>query len=456
MQFGRTQVVDGHNTIYQRGCADIMARFLTLPIRRCGYHAISQYCSRTRNNANDLAAYIDQRISNSRLLSNPQIKSDVAASLHNEARGIFLWVKLIIQELEKQRTLAGVRAVLQSLPLGMESLYNRILESLDHILRDQQPRITSEVFGWIACAARLMTVPELTKGIELSLPDIGELLDLKIVLQEDCGALVSVSTSSLVQFIHQTAHQYLCSDRCSPKRFAVNRIDMHKRIATVCLKYLCTKKLPSQLSLLRFKPADKESINQMYPLLGYAAMYWPEHISFDDINGDSDLVQKLETFLTSNSLLLAMETVLTLHGIEALRVWYAQLCQFKDRFHDLPQILVQFIGDLQHLISHYGHVLDENPNEIHYLIDECFPQDSHFWKHFGHHEITFASGHCEEWDPCIALLDNIHVDCIAISPSHYLAAADADWDIDTEYAYPSGDLPFSQMGWLRDSDDIQR
>src|SRR5208282_2243368 len=137
-----------------------------------------------------------------------------------------------------------------------------------------------------------------------------------------------------------------------------------------------------------------------------------------------DLIQKLETFLTSTNLLLAMETVLTLHGIESLRVWYARLCRLKDRFHELPQILEQFTGDLQYLISHYGHVLDENPNEVHYLIDECFPQNSHFWKYFGHHEIEFASGHCEDWNPCIALLDNIHVNCIAISPSHYLAAAD--------------------------------
>ena len=371
----------------------------------------------------DLTAFIEQRIRRSRLLRNQELQSELYRTLKAESRGIFLWVRLILDELDKQRSVSGVRAVLRSLPLGMESLYQRILESLEHILQDQQPRIVSEAFGWIACAERVLEVSELTAAIELSLPDIGRLLDLNVVLQEDCGALVTVSTSNLVQFIHQTAQQYICSDRCTPESFAVTEGSMNKRMTGACLKYLCDSRLPIKLAPRRFQSPNKEAIREKYGFLIYAAMYWPNH--FIRSNCDTpDLYEALEAFLTRKPLLLALETVLTFGGIEALRSWYQHLSTAVKRGQEWPSMLVTFTNDLYRLICHYGHVLDANPNEVHFLLDERFPRNSHFWTYLGHHDINFLSGQPEDWDPCLSILDIVHVNCLAVGGGPYLAAAD--------------------------------
>jgi GPI inositol-deacylase, winged helix domain len=364
-------------------------------------------------------------------LSKPQIRNQVATALRKEARGIFLWVKLIVQELEKQRTLTGVRDVLQSLPLGMENLYARILEALLCILRDEQSRITAAVFGWIACVTRPLRVDELTKAIELTLPDIGELLDLTIVLQEDCGALVSVTTTSIVQFIHQTAHQYVCSDRCS-STFAVDRVEMHKKITKVCITYLSRAGL-SEEAPTRFQCADKEQLAEKFPLLSYAAMYWPEHLALADIENDVDLVETLSTFLLSSNLLFAIEIAVTIGGVDSLRHWLVCLAKCKGKIPTRPRegIVDKFVVDLQHVVYQYGHVLNKFPSEIYYIVDECFPRTSYFWNYFSHpefsvtSEITFASGQSEEWDPCVVIFDNVHVNSIAVNSPEYLAAADA-------------------------------
>ena len=372
----------------------------------------------------DMTAYIEQRVSKSRLLSNPQVRMLVTAALHKEARGIFLWVKLILQELEQQRTLTGVLAALRSLPLGMESLYTRILQTLDHVLRDERTRIASAIFGWIACAARPMSVDELTDAVQWSLPDIGELLDLKAIVQEDCGALVSVSTTSLVQFIHHTVHQYLCSERCS-HTFAVDPAAMHEKIATVCLTYLSDNKLRAKLTSSRLQWAERVKITDRLPLLGYAVLYWVDHIIATNIC--SNLLEKLTSFLRSENLLVVIEAAVMIAGVGSINRWAVQLLKCNVFSRNDPRLieLQRFAADLQHVVRHYGHVLNERPDEIHNLINQCFPVNSFFWKYFGRNEIRFMSGQCEEWDPCIAVLDYIHVNCIAVSKNGYFTLADA-------------------------------
>lgn len=369
------------------------------------------------DNAEDITAYIEQRVNKSRLLSDHRVRTQVTAALHKEARGIFLWVKLILQELEQQWTLAGVTATLQSLPLGMESLYNRILETLDHVLKDERIRIASAIFGWIACAARPMSVDELTHAVQWSLPDIGELLNLNAIVQKDCGALVSVSTTSLVQFIHHTVHQFVCSGRCS-STLAVDPVRMHEKIATICLSYLLDSPIQANITLSQAKIADN------LPLLHYAVLHWVDHIVVADIRGN--LLKKLTSFLTSDKLLVAMEATLSIGGVDSLNRWAMQLLKCEVFPRDAPIEFQRFAADLQHFVRHYGHVLNERPYEIHNLINECFPVNSFFWKYFGRNEIRFLSGQCEEWDPCISILDYRHVTCIAVSTKGYFTLADAN------------------------------
>ena len=269
-----------------------------------------------------------------------------------------------------------------------------------------------------------MTAAELTKAVELSLPGIGEILDLP-GLQMNCATLVSFSNSGTAQFIHRTLRQFICSENCS-NQLVIRPRHMHIDITRVCLSYLLGKTFTKSLSTGSFQAIDKTHLRNQYPLLSYAALYWPEHVNSARIEDHRELLELLSSFLCSRNILTTIEAALTIGGIDSLQSWLVALLELSRRLTDElhSDIVARFIIDLRQLIRLYGDVLNSFPSQIFYLINERFPLKSHFWKYFGRKEIFLASGQCDEWDPLIATLNNSHVNCIAISSNGCLAVGD--------------------------------
>jgi hypothetical protein len=286
---------------------------------------------RPTDNRKDMAMYVEQYVNRSRLLGSTKIRRQVIDTLSKTSTGIFLWVKLILQELEKQQDISGVVAVLQSPPLGMENLYQIILQTLDRTLNDQQSQLVSAIFGWVACASPPLTVIELAEAIRLSLPEIGETSDIDLVLKKNCSGLVSVSSTGLICFIHETFHQYILSDRCQSP-FAVNRQEMHTKISKTCLSYLSGESFSKRLSSTRFQTVDISLLERKYRLLSCAALYWPEHVDSARAEQDPHFLDQLTAFVSSNNLLTAIELAVIIDGIDGLQRWMSAFSNIKTRF----------------------------------------------------------------------------------------------------------------------------
>ena len=373
----------------------------------------------------DVMAYIDYCVNRSSLSNSPQVKEKLVEALQKGAIESFLWVKMMVQALEENRSIEGVLAALHSLPLGLEELYHHVLESLLHVLDEKHIRVISTVFGWLAYASSPLTFTELNKAINLSLPDVGQSLDLRVVLQENCGGLISITGSGAVQFVHETVREYVCSNH--NRSFAVIPRDMHSIISKTCLSYLSSNIFANPTSSKRFRSFDTAHLGGTYPLLLYAALYWADHFDSAEAEHNPKLLEQLCTFISSRNLLTTIEVAVAVMGCNSLHRWIVRLSRLEARLRNTrhSEMLSRFIVDLTRLVRYYGPMLNEYPGEIFYIVDECFPRKSHFWKNFGHEQVFLATGQSDDWDPLIAAFNIVHINCIAVSPDGYLVASDS-------------------------------
>lgn len=143
---------------------------------------------------------------------------------------MFLWVKLVLAELEESvissvSSQAEIEGVLRSIPSDLEELYESIITRLnqkgDAIFRQYQL-----VFRWVAFAPEPLTIEELDEvlatsrcarsrvtQLELKRNRVGSAADMSRRLKSRCGNLVEVlgpeDEVSVVQFIHQTVLEFL-------------------------------------------------------------------------------------------------------------------------------------------------------------------------------------------------------------------------------------------------------
>lgn len=81
----------------------------------------------------DLEAFIRCEISKSSILSIPDLREQIYTSLRENADGMFLWVKLMVDELQRSSSKFEVATRLRNLPVGLEETYRlTFLRVSDH------------------------------------------------------------------------------------------------------------------------------------------------------------------------------------------------------------------------------------------------------------------------------------------------------------------------------------
>jgi len=170
------------------------------------------------------------------------------------SRGVFLWVKLVLDELEDMAhdgsTLANMEAMLETLPRELDDLYARIQAKLEkpRIIRNGMAE-TVHMLQWVAYSSRPLSLLELIEAnavLACDTHDLSlELLDknrarnfnqARRIILTKCGGFLEVK-NDFVQFIHQTVREFLFKQpetstlHLSEHESAVN-------IASTCLRYL--------------------------------------------------------------------------------------------------------------------------------------------------------------------------------------------------------------------------
>jgi ankyrin repeat protein len=206
----------------------------------------------------------------------------------------FRWVKCQLDVLSKARTTKAVYDALDTLPIGLDETYERILANID----DDDFELASTALKWITCSIRPLNIDELVEAIavspgqkkmneEMRLSDPGDISNI-------CGNLVDL-TSKTIGLAHYSVKEFLTSKRLLSKpsrisRYAITIESSHRELGNVCLTYLSFEDFDS--GPCRNPEALRVRL-KTYPLLGYAARYWGKHSALGDIEVEGHWLNEL-------------------------------------------------------------------------------------------------------------------------------------------------------------------
>jgi hypothetical protein len=159
-----------------------------------------------------IGAYIDDRTS--RIKSprhDPSLQDHIRQVLRQKADGTFLWVALVVRELEQAKPWA-VRRVVDNVPKGLDELYGLMIKQLEQ-LQEGDWEYCQLVLSAATLAYRPLRLPEL--GAVSGLPDevSGEAEWMRQIVTMS-GSFLTVRDET-VYFVHQSAKDYLIGKAAS-------------------------------------------------------------------------------------------------------------------------------------------------------------------------------------------------------------------------------------------------
>lgn len=238
----------------------------------------------------------------------------VQADLMERASGVFLWVKLVLNELIDECAAISdeeLKQILISIPNELESLYARMLNRLVATLKAPQLEETRLMFEWVSLAKRPLTVAEFRYAIALSqhkfastdsFEKSGKVQRLDQTperLKSRSAGLLEVRADT-VQFIHQSAKEFCQNSAEFISYFGFSVLDAHVRIAVVCVEYLSW----SEFSSITSSELDLEGLHFRYTMdvTGAFILYavnWSVHAQLADASGNPLLKDIVWVFASS-------------------------------------------------------------------------------------------------------------------------------------------------------------
>ena len=328
--------------------------------------------------------------------------------LLDKSSGCFLWVKLALQELRRVSTKTGIEKILEETPSDMDQLYNRILDAIFSKAREQ--KMVLAVLDWTACASRPLSTIELYDALRLDLEDeLDE--DLERFISNNCGELVIVDPQKRVRMIHATARDFLFSSK-NTSSMRLDRRFGHRRLATVCLRYLTGQEMTGPKSR---KLSASRAVSERSEFAAYACTALFQHLSHVE-SDDDDFAATLLAFLKSPNILswveyIARESDLSrlIQTGQVLRTYVQRRKKntilFAGGLKDI-ELMDSWATDLIRLVTKFGFNLKDSPASIHNLIAPFCPELSAMRQLFGSSNRSIKVG-ClplPTWDDCCSTI----------------------------------------------------
>ena len=224
----------------------------------------------------------------------PAVEQEIAHFLEVNARGVFLWVVLIMEALErrdKRLTKSTIAEKLSSIPTTFIDMYKATISELEPYRRDDFWRIVR----WLVYAKRPLNVKEIETALSIEMGGdkcYGFTQDIKFL----CRSFVRVE-SNRVQLIHQTARDFLLDLTTNPSLDSAG-IDMDPHSVACHISHVCLVALTRDNPLAYFNESVIPSFHSDNYLeyqkriggyfndtgfLPYATEYWSSHLPLPPI-----------------------------------------------------------------------------------------------------------------------------------------------------------------------------
>ncbi|KGO48571.1 hypothetical protein PEXP_073010 [Penicillium expansum] len=200
------------------------------------------------DNIADINQYIKERVTHLEIDAD-DIREDIKAALRSGAKGMFLWVALMVEELRKPLfSDSDYLKTLRYLPEDLNLLYIRILRGLPS--RPQESRISKGLLQLITCAQRPLSLHEISAAMMASLagdklePSITSEEGLRTIISHYCGPLVMIhkglQSCPTATLVHSSLKEFLLESQAEdiPVPLRIDAEHSHMALAQICLTYL--------------------------------------------------------------------------------------------------------------------------------------------------------------------------------------------------------------------------
>ena len=219
------------------------------------------------------------------------LREEIQQTLINGADGMFLWVSLIIDGLQKSTTTRPrvIREKLRSLPKTLPGLYTDILRKI----KPEDQEYATAILRWVVWAVRPLTLQELTIAVAIRPEDTsmsslkGEMeLDLGKVLRLLFGPLINIRGGE-VHLVHQSAKDFLrpvestegSPHDCSGFLSCLCATESNLHLTVRCLTYLSFDEFEEGPVDAIYGWGNLKTRLQKAQFLAYAATNWSEHMT---------------------------------------------------------------------------------------------------------------------------------------------------------------------------------
>ncbi|KAL8709883.1 MAG: hypothetical protein Q9220_005499 [cf. Caloplaca sp. 1 TL-2023] len=260
----------------------------------------------------DIATYIDYLLSNCRV---PDLPADqhqmIKTIVQQRANGLFIYAKLMMDEIMQSLASTNVKILLEDLPIGMDAMYTALLQ--EHSRRSGvSPVLQRLILEWITHASRplrLLEVAELIRSLPLS-QTLGKIQETKETVRSACGPLLTVLPDETLQVIHHSFTEFLVNAARVTQEGTDYTVfqsrEIHTAAAIACIDYVvaCSTLQPPTSDEIdkRAYRSDSDHSQQdalflKHPFLQYAVKHWMAHAIESD-GDDPLLIQALDRLLT--------------------------------------------------------------------------------------------------------------------------------------------------------------
>lgn len=355
--------------------------------------------------ARDIKAFIDSRI-DKLPVDEDEGRAVLTERILSKAAGSFLWVSLVVSELEKTFSAEAITEVLNDIPADMNNLYARTFDNM--VEGGRGTKLARTILTWVVCASRPLSLSEIQSAIRL---DVNETVqNLSKSIPSICGQLVFVDGQSRVQMVHQTAKDYLLHEDAHPE-FAIKRGAANMHLAIKCMEILSGDSLKT--SRVRSKKfGSKTAIAKDVALVDYACAFFSDHLHRSS-SADPETMDALYDFLTSNVLnwIERLAKLGDVHHITRaatnIQTFLERPAKYYPQFGRQVQTVEAWIVDLIRISAQFKNILVTLPASIHWVIPPVCPKESIIHKSYTspHRGLAVKGLKATTWDDCLLQID---------------------------------------------------
>ncbi|KAL8993810.1 MAG: hypothetical protein Q9169_006066 [Polycauliona sp. 2 TL-2023] len=254
----------------------------------------------------DIATYVDHLLlDHAATVSLPGQKQLVTSTVQSKANGLFIYARLMMDEIVANATSTNVETLLDGLPSGMDDMYTTLLSE-----HSRRSGVTSEIqtliLQWITHATRPLRLLEVAELVRSVSQEYGSIQETKSTVRSACGPLLTVLPDETLQVIHHSFTEFLVNTTRTAGYPAFEAEEVHTKAAVTAIDYIVSCSTADEgtgatyerdHTMFVFKSRQRDAFYLKYPLLQYAVNSWMIHASRSR-NGDALLIQAMDRFLS--------------------------------------------------------------------------------------------------------------------------------------------------------------